>query len=47
MVSLMTPLYFARVASFVNRTKDMTNEQAEVILEEQAKVFEEQIDYYH
>ena len=45
MVSLMTPLYFARVASFVNRTKDMTNEQAEVILEEQAKVFEEQKDY--
>ena len=45
MVSMMTPLYFARVASFVNRTKDMTNEQAEVIVEEQAEVFEQQKDY--
>jgi glycosyltransferase involved in cell wall biosynthesis len=58
MVSLMTPLYFARVASFVNRTKDMSNEQAEVVVELQAEVFEkhkdylikrwdEDIDYYH
>ncbi|MEJ2053375.1 MAG: glycosyltransferase [Calditrichaceae bacterium] len=58
MVSLMTPLYFARVASFVNWTKDMNNEEAEMIVEEQAVVFEknkdylikrwdEQIDYYH
>ena len=58
MVSLMTPLYFARVASFVNRTKDMSNQQAEVIVEKQAEVFEKQkpylikrwdedIDYYH
>jgi len=58
MVSLMTPLYFARVASFVNRTRDMDNVQAEEIVEEQAEVFEnlkdyliqrwdEDIDYYH
>ena len=58
MVSMMTPLYFARVASFVNRTKDMTNEQAETVVELQAEVFEkqkdylikrwdEEIDYYH
>lgn len=58
MVSLMTPLYFARVASFVNRTKDMSNQQAEVIVEKQAEVFEKQkpylikrwdedVDYYH
>ena len=45
MVSMMTPLYFARVASFVNRTKDMTNEQAETIVELQAEVFEKQKDY--
>ena len=58
MVSLMTPLYHARVASFVNRTRDMDNVQAEEIVEEQAQVFEnlkdyliqcwdEDIDYYH
>jgi glycosyltransferase involved in cell wall biosynthesis len=40
MVSLMTPLYFARVASFVNRTKDMSNEEAEEVVEEQAEIFE-------
>jgi len=58
MVSLMTPLYFARVASFVNWTKDMSNEEAEKLVEEQAVVFEktkdylikrwdENVDYYH
>lgn len=57
MVSLMTPLYFARVASFVNRTKDMSNEEAEAVVEEQAEIFEqnkgylikrwdEKVDYY-
>ncbi|MEJ2544445.1 MAG: glycosyltransferase [Calditrichaceae bacterium] len=45
MVSLMTPLYFARVASFVNRTIDMSNEQAETVVELQAEVFEKQKDY--
>ncbi len=45
MVSLMTPLYFARVASFVNRTKNMTNEEAEAVVEEQAKIFEQNKDY--
>jgi glycosyltransferase involved in cell wall biosynthesis len=58
MVSLMTPLYFARVASFVNRTRDMNNIQAEEVVEEQAEVFEslkpylikrwdESINYYN
>jgi len=45
MVSLMTPLYFARVASFVNRTMDMTNEEAEEVVEEQAEVFEKSKHY--
>jgi hypothetical protein len=45
MVSLMTPLYFARVASFVNRTKDMSNEEAEAVVEEQAEIFERNKDY--
>ena len=40
LISLMTPLYFARVASFVNRTSDMTNEEAEAVVEEQAEIFE-------
>ena len=45
MVSLMTPLYFARVASFVNRTKEMTNDEAEKLVEEQAEVFEKNKNY--
>ncbi len=45
LVSLMTPLYFARIASFVNRTKDMSNEEAEAVVEEQAEVFESMKDY--
>ena len=58
LVSLMTPLYFARVASFVNRTIDMTTEEAEKVVEEQAEVFEknkaylierwdQKVDLYH
>jgi hypothetical protein len=45
LVSVMTPLYFARVASFVNRTIDMSNEEAEQVVEEQAEVFEKTKDY--
>lgn len=45
MVSLMTPLYFARVASFVNKTIDMSNEEAEEVVEDQAKTFEDSKDY--
>jgi glycosyltransferase involved in cell wall biosynthesis len=45
MVSLMTPLYYARVASFVNQTKEMSNDEAELLVEEQAKIFEEKKDY--
>ncbi len=45
LVSLMTPLYFARVASFVNRSREMSNEEAEALVEEQAEVFEKNKDY--
>jgi len=45
MVGLMTPLYFARVASFVNRTLDMSNEEAEAIVEDQAETFEKTKNY--
>jgi hypothetical protein len=41
LIDLMRPLYYARIASFINRTKEMTTAQAEKIIEEQAKVFEE------
>jgi len=40
LIGLMTPLYFARVASFVNRTHNMSNQEAEALVEEQAEVFE-------
>jgi glycosyltransferase involved in cell wall biosynthesis len=45
MVSLMAPLYYARVASFMNQTKDMSNDEAEEVVEDQANVFEEKKDY--
>lgn len=40
LVEIMRPLYYARVASFINRTKDMNNKQAEEIIEQQAQTFE-------
>lgn len=45
LIGLMTPLYFARIASFVNRTKQMTNDEAEQVVEHQAQVFEEMKNY--
>jgi len=45
LVNLVTPLYLGRVASFINRTRNMTSSQAEEIVEEQAQVFEEKKDY--
>jgi hypothetical protein len=41
LVQLMTPLYFARIASFVNETIDMSNDEAEQKVEEQAQLFED------
>jgi hypothetical protein len=45
MLSVMTPLYLARVASFINRTTDMDNEGAEAVVEEQAQAFEDHKTY--
>ncbi len=45
LLDLMTPLYFARVASFVGQSWEMSSEEAEVLVEEQAVKFEEQKDY--
>jgi len=45
LLSMMVPLYLARVASFVNRTRNMNSFQAEDLVEEQARIFEENKDY--
>ncbi len=45
LLDLMTPLYFARVASFVRQSFDMSSEQAENLVEEQAVEFEKQKEY--
>ncbi len=42
LVDLVTPLYYARVATFVRQTWDMTSQEAEALVEEQALRFEEQ-----
>jgi hypothetical protein len=41
----MTPLYFARVASFVRQSWEMSSQEAEDLVEEQAVKFEEHKDY--
>ncbi len=45
LVDLVTPLYYARVASFVGQTWDMSTQEAEALVEEQAREFEDQKDY--
>lgn len=40
LIDLMTPLYYARAASFVIRTEDMTHPEAEEVVREQAFTFE-------
>lgn len=45
LVSLMTPLYFARVASFVIHTRTMSNTEAESVVEAQAEIFERNKSY--
>ena len=44
-IELVTPLYYARVASFVRESWEMTSEAAEKLVEEQALLFEENKDY--
>ena len=39
-IEVLSPLYFARVASFINRTRSLSNAEAEAVVEEQARVFE-------
>ncbi len=45
LVDVMTPLYYARVATFVRRTWDMSSAEAEALVEDQAVKFERQKDY--
>lgn len=45
LVEIMRPLYYARVASFINRTGDMTTQEAEKVIDEQAQIFEESKPY--
>jgi glycosyltransferase involved in cell wall biosynthesis len=40
LLTVMTPLYLGRVASFITRTRDMDSLEAEEVVEEQAAVFE-------
>jgi glycosyltransferase involved in cell wall biosynthesis len=45
LVDIMSPLYEARVASFINETASMTTAEAERVIEEQAEVFEKEKPY--
>jgi hypothetical protein len=47
LLSLMTPLYLCRVASFINQTRTMSSADAEQVVEEQAQVFEDNRPYLH
>jgi glycosyltransferase involved in cell wall biosynthesis len=45
LIDLMTPLYYCRVASFVRQSWEMSSEEAEALVEEQALNFEQHKDY--
>lgn len=45
LVDLMSPLYEARVASFINETAEMTTAESERIVEAQAEIFEKEKPY--
>ena len=45
LLDLVTPLYYARVASFVRQSWDMSSAEAEELVEEQAQEFEDHKDY--
>jgi glycosyltransferase involved in cell wall biosynthesis len=45
LLDVMTPLYFARVASFVRQSREMSSLEAEALVEDQAVKFEEQKGY--
>ncbi|HOO37411.1 MAG TPA: glycosyltransferase [Deltaproteobacteria bacterium] len=45
LVELVAPLYYGRVASFVNQSRDMSSKEAEELVEEQAESFEQHKGY--
>ena len=45
LIDLVTPLYYARVASFVRQSANMSSQEAEALVEEQARTFEEHKTY--
>jgi len=45
LTTLMTPLYYAKIASFINKTSDMTTKEAEEVIEKTARTFEETKPY--
>jgi hypothetical protein len=45
LIDVISPLYYGRVASFVNQTATMTTFEAEALIEEQAEVFEKRKNY--
>jgi hypothetical protein len=45
LIDLVTPLYYARVASFVRQSWEMSSAEAEALVEEQALKFEDHKDY--
>jgi glucosylglycerate synthase len=45
LLEIITPLYYGRVAAFINQTRKMSSLEAERVVEEQAVEFEENKDY--
>jgi hypothetical protein len=45
LIDMMTPLYYARVASFVRQSWQMSSQEAEELVEDQAMKFEENKEY--
>jgi hypothetical protein len=45
LVDIITPLYFGRVKSYCQQVMNMTSDEAEQVVQEQAKVFEQNKSY--
>jgi hypothetical protein len=46
LLDLLIPIYYGRVAGFVNQAREMTTLQAESLIEEQARIFEERKPHF-
>lgn len=45
LIEIMTPIYYGRIASFIVQTREMTTLEADVVVERQAEVFEQEKAY--